>query len=79
MSMELIETAGVEDVVEGQQRAQNYGEEKNETRGAQSTARRARLLPRHSLPHQFELEQAHGIFRIGRFMLAVVGIHRKES
>src|SRR3979411_424271 len=76
---QLIQTPGGDEIIERQQRTQNYREEKNETRSAQSTVRRARHLPRRSLPHQFNLEHARGIFLLGRFMLAAIGIHRKES
>ncbi len=71
----LIETSQVEEVVKCQQRAENYDEEENETHGAQSSVRRACLLPGRTLPHQFKLKHAHGIFRIGRFLLAALGIH----
>ena len=58
-----------------QQRAENDNEEENETRGPQSSVRRACLLPGRTLLQQFKLKHAHGIFRIGRFLLAALGIH----
>jgi hypothetical protein len=75
----FVEASQVEDVVKRQQRAQDYGEEKNETRSAQSAVGRARLLQDRTPVYQFKLKHAYGIFWIGRFMLAAVGIHRKES
>src|SRR5687768_1014601 len=74
----FLETSGVEDVIERHQRAQHYQEEKKHTRGAQPAVGRAPLLPDSPLPHQFELEQAQRLLRIGWFRLAVpVGFHRE--
>ena len=76
---EFVESAGVKDIIESEERAENYSEEENETDHAEPTKRRAGPQAGGALLGEFELEEAQELFRIGRFLLAVTAvIHRQR-
>src|ERR1044072_2039208 len=68
----LLRPAGEEEIISPRGRTQEDDEEEEKTERAQSAIGCAGHLARRSLLQQFQFEQTHGVFWVGRFRLAAV-------